>query len=209
MNSEPKPSAMPSARVISQKQVFERYFSLEVLQAEPRSLKHDGYAMMIEREVMRIGEVAAILPYCPETDEILLNQQFRMGAFLAGDPEPFMFECAAGGIDDGETPEEAARREALEETGVPILDIESAGWFYTSPGTLDEKVHSFVGRIARPKAGLHGLEHEGEEIRTHLLPAADVIDMLYNGGIRNSVSMHAVHWFARNRDRLKKKWDSK
>jgi len=72
----------PPARIISRKQVFKRFFSLDVIEAEPRSLKHEGYALKIEREVMDVGGVVVILLYCPETDEILLNQQFRMGCLL-------------------------------------------------------------------------------------------------------------------------------
>lgn len=197
----------PPGRVVSKKQVFERFFTLDIVQAEPRSLRDDGsYTKVIEREVMNTGEVAAILLYCPETDEVLLNQQFRMGAFLIGDPDPFMFEVAAGLMDDGEDPAVAAKREALEETGTAVRDMLSVGWFYCSPGTLVEKIHLFVGRIEKPAAGFHGIAEEGEEIRTHVLPAAKVIAMLDDGTIRNAITMIAVGWFARNREMLKKKW---
>jgi ADP-ribose pyrophosphatase len=206
MKKEQKSCAPPAARIVSRKQVFERYFSVEVVEAEPRSLKHDGYLPKIEREVMFIGNVAAVLPYCPETDEILLNQQFRMGAFLADDPDPFLFECAAGGIDDGETPEAAAKRETLEETGCAVLDLAPVGRFYSSPGVLDEVFHLFVGRIAQPKAGHHGLADEGEEIKTHLLPAAKVLEMLDAGAIGNATTAAVIGWFARHHEKLKKKW---
>lgn len=206
MKKEQKAPVLPPARIVSRKEAFKRYYTLEVVEAEPRSLQHDGYIAMIEREVLRGKGVTAVLLYCPETDELLLNQQFRMGAFLAGDENPFMFECAAGAIDAGENPEDAARREALEETGCAVLHIEPAGWFYTSPGALEERINLFIGRIAKPIAGFHGVEEEGEEIKTHIVSVAKALAMLDDGTIRNATTMLSLYWFIRNRDRLRKKW---
>lgn len=199
-------TARPAAKIISRKDVFKRFFRMEVVEAAPASLRHDGDAAPIEREVMRVGDVAVILLYDPARDEILVNQQFRMGAFLAGDEDPFFYECAAGLIDEGETPEQAARREAREETGTEVLETEFICAYHPSPGCSDERHYLYVGRIERPKAGLHGVEEEAEEIRTHVFPAARVVDMLDGGTIRNAATMIAVHWFARNREALRKKW---
>lgn len=196
----------PPARLVSQKQVFARYHTLEVVQAEPRSLKDGSYLPPLEREMLRTGTASAILLYCPETDEVLLNQQFRMGAFFAGDADPFLFEVAAGAIDDGETPIEAARREGLEETGCEVLDLEPMCSFYTSPGILDEVIYLHVGRIARPETGFHGVAAESEEIKTHLVSTEKLFAMLDDGTIRNATSMIAVQWFHRHHTRLKKKW---
>ncbi len=195
-----------AAKLVSQKCVFERYYTLDVIEAEPKSLKHEGYATLIEREIMRVGHYSVVLLYSPETDEILLNQQFRMGPFIAGDEDPFLFECAMGGIDDGETPADAARREALEEAGCIVGELEHITSCYTCPGTIEDQAHIFVGRVKNPAAGLHGLDHEGEEIKTHLFPAKEVIAMADKNIIRNAITLLTVNWFARHHDRLRAQW---
>jgi ADP-ribose pyrophosphatase len=197
----------PPARIISRKHLAKSYFSFEEVEVEPRSLKHDGYTVKISRDVLNVGSIAAVLLYCPETDEILLNQQFRMGVFVREDPDPFLYEISAGIMDAGkETPEEAVRREAQEETGSVVLDLMPVCVSYPSPGSVAQKDHIFIGRIANPKAGHYGLEEEGEEIKTHLLPADRVIAMLDEGMIKSSYTIIAVQWFALHRAEIKKKW---
>ena len=97
----------------------------------------------------------------------------------------------------------------MEETGCPVLDLEYIGKVYTSPGGSDEKYMLYCGRIAKAEAGHYGLEEEGEEIKTHLVPAAEAIHMLDTGKIINSGTVMCLHWFARNHDRLRKKWSNK
>lgn len=198
-----------SAKILSQRTVFDGYHRLDIVSLQPKSLKHDGWAEKMEREVLICNRVASALLYIPETDEILLNQQFRVGALLAGASDPFLFECAAGAIDDGETPEDAARREALEETGCKVTDLESLGVVYSSPGCLSEAFHLFIGRIEKAAHGIYGMEEEGEEIKTHLLPAGDVIRMLDEGRITNATTALVLNWFARNKDKLRQKWNRK
>jgi ADP-ribose pyrophosphatase len=196
------------AKIISQKRVFERFFVLDVVEAEPHSLRHDGYTARIEREVLRHEDaVAAVLLYNPRTDEILFNRQFRMGVFLRGEDDPFVLESAAGGVDKGETPEEGARREALEETGCTVRELEFIGTCYPSGGCLDQKFYMYAGCIDEATPGFHGVEEEGEEIQTLLVPAEEAIRMLDRNEIQNATTVLMLHWFARHHARLKKKWE--
>lgn len=194
-----------SAKIISQKRAFSGFFALDVVEVEPKSLQHAGYAASIEREVLRSPEIAAVLLYNPKTDEILLNQQFRMGAFLAGEENPFLFETAAGCVDDDETPEQAAVREALEETGCDVKSVEFIGTCYPSGGCLDQKFYMYLGFVDQAQAGFHGVAHEGEEIKTHLMPATEAIAMLDRNEILNATTALMLHWFARHHERLRKK----
>ena len=198
---------LPAAKILSQKTVFEDYHRLDVVSVQPRSLKdpaHFGHEM--QREIFFGKTIAIMLLYIPETDEILLNQQFRLGAMLAGEKNPHMLECAAGAVDEGEKPEEAARREAFEETGCEVLDLEFVGNCYSSPGCMAEQFHMYVARIAQAKTGIYGHAHEGEEILTHLLPFKKVVDMIDKGEITNVNAALMLNWFARHRDRLRRKW---
>lgn len=201
--------ATPSVKIVSREKVFDGYHSLEIVKAVPRSLKHGGWAEEMEREIFHAGKISSVLLYIPETDEILLNQQFRLGAHMCGAKDPFLFECAAGKVDDGENVEEAAARETLEETGCTLTDLEYIGVFYTSPGCLAEEFHLFLGRIGEAESGIYGMEHEGEEIKTHLVPAAKAIRMLDEGHVQNATTAIALHWFARNHDNIRKKWLAK
>jgi len=65
---------------------------------------------------------------------------------------------------------------------------------------------NYCGRIGKTETGFHGLEEEGEEIKTHLFPAAEAIRMLDDGEITNGAAVVCLHWFARNHERLRKKW---
>ena len=163
----------------------------------------------MRREVYYCGEVAVALLYIPETDQILLNEQFRVGSFMAGEENPWLIECCAGMIDDGEDAETAVRREAIEETGCKILDLEFIGKAYPSPGGSNEVFYLYCGRIGKAEAGHFGLEEEGEEIRTHLFSATEAIKMLDEGRILNGATLISLHWFARHHNRLRKKWSSK
>lgn len=196
-------------KIISRKVEFQGWHTLETVVVQPPSLKHAGHVQPMKREVYRVGTCAVVVLYQPETDQILLTEQFRIGALLAGDDNPWLFEVAAGMVDEGEDAETAVRREALEETGCHILDLEFIGKNYPSPGCTTEVHMHYCGRISAAEAGHYGLEAEGEEIRTHLVPAADAIRMLDEGRITNAASVICLHWFARNHDRLRKKWGNK
>lgn len=205
--TQPQPApTYAAAEITSRKVEFDGYHRLETVTCKPRSLKHDGFATEMSREIFFCKKIAAVLLYVPETDEILMNQQFRLGAMLAGAEDPFLFEVAAGAVDDGESIEAAARREALEETGSEVLEIEYINKCYTSAGCLAEEFHLYLGRIARAEGGIFGMEHEGEEIKTHLLPAQKVIDMLDNGEITNAPTAILIHWFARHHARIRAQW---
>jgi len=195
-----------NAKIISRKVEFQGWHRLESITVQPRSLKHEGYAKAISREVFYGGMAAFCLPYLPESDEILLSQQFRLGPYLAGKDDPFLYECCGGVAGKDETPVEAMKREALEETGCIVTDFEFIAKTYATPACSDEVFMIYCGRIAKADAGHGGLDEEGEEIKTHLLPATDVIRMMEEGKIINAPTLIALQWFALNRRRLRKKW---
>lgn len=202
-----KPAALlPAARIIERKVEFDGYHRLESITCQPRSLKHAGWASEMSREIFFCKKIAAVLLYIPETDQVLLNQQFRLGAMMAGCEDPFLFEVAAGAVDEGESIEDAARREALEETGAEVKTIEFVTKCYTSAGCLAEEFHMYVGRIGAAESGIYGMEEEGEEIKTHLLYAHEVIKMLDAGHITNAPAAILMHWFARNHTDLRARW---
>ncbi len=161
----------------------------------------------MQRELCRLARVAVVLIYEPRDDVVLLSRQFRMGAVLRGDDAPFMIECAAGCVDDGETPEDAARRESFEETGAKILDLEYIGRAFPSAGSTDEECYFYCGRMAEiPEERYHGLAEEGEEIETFVLPASEIAALIDGDKVQNSNALILLNWFLRHRDRLRGQW---
>src|SRR3546814_9541363 len=135
-----------------------------------------GWSSSLIREVFERNPVAGVLPYDPVQDAVVLLEQFRTGPMAAKDDNPWLIEIVAGIIEDGETPEDMARREATEEAGCTITDIEPIASFYPSPGGSSEYVHIFCGRTDRTGiGGMHGNKIEDEDIRV----LADTLEAAY------------------------------
>ncbi len=196
-----------AAKIVSEKISHKGYKTVKILELQIKSLKDGKYIEQIaSREVYCVGETAFCLLYKANTDEILLCHQFRAGAFEAGNKNPFMLECCGGAVGEGETPEESAIREALEETGCTVLETEHIGTFHPSSNVLGETAHFYCGLIEEAKGGFYGLEEEAEEIQTQLFDAKHLIQMLDDNKIEEAKAAICLHWFARNHKRLREKW---
>lgn len=185
--------------------VFDGYFHVDRYRLRHR-LFEGGWSGELVREVFERGHVAGVLPYDPLSDEVVLIEQFRIAAHAAGRPA-WLFEVVAGIIEPGESVEEVARRESLEESGLEVLDLELIADYQSSPGAVTEKVTLFCGRVdASGAGGIHGAAHESEDIRVHVLPFADTLEMLRPGGVSNAITLIALQWLALNRDEIRRRW---
>jgi ADP-ribose pyrophosphatase len=174
-------------------------------------LKHQlyagGWGKTIVREVMERGSAVAVLPYDPVRDEVVLIEQFRIGALAHQDPEPWLLEIVAGVIEPGETPEDVARRETVEECGATVLALEPMHHYYPSPGGCSEFLWMYCGRIdATGIGGIHGLADEGEDIRVEVLSFDAAMAALAQGRVRSSPGVVGLQWLALNRPRLRQRW---
>ncbi|MBI1219335.1 MAG: NUDIX domain-containing protein [Rhodobacteraceae bacterium] len=183
---------------------YAQFFSVE--EFDLRHRRFDG-AMSGEmrRAVFMSGDAATVLPYDPVRDRVMLIEQFRAGPFGRGDPQPWMLEPIAGRIDPGETPEMAARREAVEEAGITLGVLLKAGEYYPSPGLLAEYLYSYVGLADLPddSAGMGGLPEEHEDIRAHLLSFDDLMALVDSGEVQIAPLLVTIYWLAANRARLR------
>src|SRR3954469_557669 len=103
------------------------------------------------RETYDRGNGATILLHDPERDTVLLVRQFRYPAFVNGHPDGYLLEAPAGLLDDDD-PESAIRREAEEETGVRVRDVERLFELYMSPGSVTERLAFFRATYRRGEA---------------------------------------------------------
>ena len=165
-----------------------------------------GWTAPMAREIFERGHAVSVLFYDPDRDEVGLIEQFRPGALAAGQ-QPWLIEVVAGIIDDGETPEGVAIREAQEEAGVVVEDIVPVCFYLVSPGGSTETMQVFCAKVdATTLSGHHGLAEEGEDIRVFSIAADEAIGWIATGKIANSMTIIALQWLALNRAQLKAKW---
>jgi ADP-ribose pyrophosphatase len=165
-----------------------------------------GWTEVMSRELFERGHAAVALPYDPARDVVVLIEQVRIGAYAAGFA-PWLIEPVAGILEPGETPEEVARREAVEEAGCEIAELEPIGKVLASPGGSSEVLHLNCGRVdSAGVGGIHGLEHEHEDIRAFTLPLDTALERLAKGEYNKAITVMTLQWLALNRERLKKKW---
>jgi ADP-ribose diphosphatase len=185
--------------------VYQGYFRIDRYRLRHR--RHDGgWTGELTREVFERGHVAAVLPYDPDRDAVVLIEQFRIGAYAAGEP-CWLTEIVAGVIDEGESPEVVARREMEEETGCAVTRLEPIGTYLSSPGGASESVALHVGEVDSRKAGgVHGLAEEDEDIRVLVKPWSEIEAELKRGLVTNAATLIALQWLALNRTELRRRW---
>lgn len=190
--------------IIKSERPFSTFFAMDDI-----SLKFRRFSGEMSEEIRRyvfVGTDAVIvLPYDPVRDRVLLVEQVRVGTLVRGAPENWTLEPVAGLIDPAETPEQAARRETLEETGLLLTKMHTAAGYYPSPGATTEYYHNFVGIADIPdeSTGLAGLEEEHEDIRTHILDFQDLMDFVDQNAAQVGPLYVLALWIARHRDRLR------
>jgi len=191
--------------IIGQEICYQGFFRLERLRLRHR-LFAGGMSPDIVRETIEKGDVAAVLLYEPQRDEVVMIEQFRIGA--RADPRgPWLLEIVAGLIEDGETPAAVACREAMEEAGCTVTDLLPISSFYTSPAKTSQRTHLYLGRVdSRNAGGIHGLAHEGEDIRVVCLAAGQAVVLAEQGRIDSAWPLVALWWFARHHQEVRQRW---
>jgi len=160
-----------------------------------------------EREVVLQKQSATVLPYDPWQDRVVLIEQFRLPALLAGRPA-WQIEVVAGLVDqEGESPAEVARRETREEAGLEITALEPVAALLSSPGLSSEVINHFIGRVeAGNDETLHGLVDEQEDIRAQALSFDEAWAWLEGGSITNAPAWICLAWLKLQRERLRDEW---
>jgi len=205
--------AHPDLVVLSEETVWNGRFPLQQIRFCHR--RFNGQISDVRTwELWRRGRAAAVLPFDPHADAVVLIEQFRLPVLAAG-LDPVIVEIPAGLCDPDETPEQTIRREALEETSLPLHRLLSIGDYVLSPGGSDERVTLFAGEVRVPTtaadgiAAYAGLGSEHEDIRVRIWPAQSAIEAAFAGRITNAVTAIALFWFAARHDTLQTLWSQK
>ena len=161
--------------------------------------KYDGkWSNSIRRELFGGAQVAAVLPYDPISKEIILIQQFRPGT-ISKDIDHYLDEIVAGIIDEGESPETAAKRECLEETGCEVKKLIPIQGYFPAPGSSESFYHLYLGEVESFNGSkIQGLKNENEDIFVKCFKIEDVRKNMEEGKIINGLTLIALQWFFLN-----------
>ncbi|WP_425445038.1 ADP-ribose diphosphatase [Zobellella taiwanensis] len=185
-------------QILTEEDGYRGFFGLLKLRLRHR-LFAGGWGPELTRELFERGHAAAVLPYDPVRDEVVLVEQFRVGALR--DPDgPWLLEIVAGIVEPGEAEDDVVRREAREEAGLTLRRLTRALAYYSSPGGCSERITVFIGEVDAAEAADHaGLGHEGEDIRVHRLSREQAMHWLAQGRIDNAASVIALQWLELHR----------
>ncbi|WP_143014241.1 NUDIX domain-containing protein [Mucilaginibacter pineti] len=151
-----------------------------------------------KNEIYFRPDAVAVLLVDIKAEKFLLARQFRLPTFLNGSETGYLVETCAGLIDEGETPEQAVRREVQEEMGYTISNLEKVGGVYTSAGSITEFVHLFMAEYN--STGTHekggGKAGEGEDIELLELNFSEAREQVRMGSILDAKTMLLLqHYF--------------
>ncbi len=165
-----------------------------------------GWSPPIERELLERGHAAALIPYDPVRDELVLVEQFRVGA-LDACGGPWMLEFIAGIVEPGESYRDVVVREAAEEAGLEVVTAEFVTEFVLSPGGCSERLALYCARVDTTAAGgLFGIAAEGEDIRARVMSREDALALVDSPNPLSAMTLIGLQWLALNHRALRARW---
>lgn len=180
-----------------------RFFKLRAVEISHR--RFDGTdSGPLPREGFIGTDAALLLAYDPAAQTVLLVEQFRVGLALREDANPWCLEPIAGIVDGGESPADAARREAHEEAGIEVGDMVAMFDFYPSPGASTDHFYCFAtaAALGPPRSYSGGLDSEAEDLRVHVVPLSRALGLIDTGEIAAGPLIAMLYWLDRNRSRF-------
>ncbi len=174
-------------RIINTRLAYDGYAKVTVLTLTDEAGAHHS------REVVSFGSSACVLPYDPARKVALVVRLPRAPLLLAG-LETDLIEAPAGMIGPGEAATDAIRREAMEEAGVELANLEPVALCWPSPGVLAERTHLFLAPYrAEDRVGQGGgLAEEHEDIAVEEVPLSELWRLAQSGGLQDLKTLALV-----------------
>ena len=189
-------------KIIAKKSLHDGFFKVDRFDIQHR-LFAGGYSGTFSRELFERGEAAAVLLYDSNADVVILTEQFRIGAAFDHEASPWLLEVVAGMVEAGEQADDVARREAQEEAGCIINDLIPISSYWSSPGGTSEKIHLYCALLdSQGVGGIHGLDHEQEDILVRTIPFEQAYNAIASGEINNAATIIALQWLKLNKNTL-------
>lgn len=197
--------AKNDVEIIARETLYSGFFSMDLYRFRHR-LFNGEMSGEIKREIFERGHAAVLLPFDPVRDEVVLVEQIRIAAYDVSE-SPWLLEMVAGMIEEGETVEDVARREALEEAGLVVGRTKPVLSYLASPGGTSERLSIMVGEVdATTAEGIHGLADENEDIRVHVVSREQAYQWVEEGKIDNAASVIALQWLQLHYQTLRNEW---
>lgn len=195
----------PDVEIVERRVDHQGFFRMDHFRLRHR-LYNGEMSPLMSRELFERGDAAALLPYDPVRDEVVLLEQFRIGA-LGREGGPWLLEIVAGMIEEGETAERVIEREAMEEAGLTLGRVVHICDYLVSPGGTSEKIFLYCAEVdARGVEGIYGLADEVEDIRVVAVPFDETWALFEAGRIDSASPIIALQWLQRERSRLRREW---
>lgn len=141
-----------------------------------------------KKEIYERTNSATILLYNQQAKTVVLTKQLRLPTYLNGNKDGMLIECCAGMMDEGETAEVCIRREAWEETGYKLQEVQKIYEAYLSPASVTEYTTFFIAPYtpAMKVSEGGGLKDENEKIEVLEMPFDKAFEMVANGSVRDA-----------------------
>jgi nudix-type nucleoside diphosphatase (YffH/AdpP family) len=193
---------MKKVHIKSKQLLFQDLFKIEeaILSYE----RFDGRMSQVLRRLnFERGDSVAAIILNRDSERVILTKQFKYPTYEKG--PGWITEIVAGVVEPGEDPEEALRREMLEEIGYEPIRQTYISSFYVSPGGSSERIILYYAEVdqAHKFSSGGGLESEGEDIQKIELTLPELWDALVSGQIVDAKTIIAGMWLHSNMERIK------
>lgn len=165
-------------QVLSRKVMYEGHaFNVEELQVKLPDSRQRAYDLVDHNDSVTIIPV-------DKNGYIWFVRQYRVGS------EKTLLELPAGVMDEGEKPEECAKREIREETGMSAAKFRHLISFYLAPGYCNEMNHVFLATNLS-KSPLESDEDEFlEPVKIH---RDEIKEIIRSGQLQDGKSIAALY----------------
>jgi nudix-type nucleoside diphosphatase (YffH/AdpP family) len=185
---------MKKVSIERKRYILDDFFKIEEAYVQFEQFNGEMSPLVRQLKLER-GNSVAVLVFNRSTEKLILVSQFRYPTYQNN--HGWTIETIAGMVDPGETPEESARRELQEETGLNIDSFEPISAFYPSPGGSSEQIYLYYSEVSGEQANYKktgGLLAVGEDVKVIELTLAEALAKIKTGEIVDAKTIIGIYW---------------